>query len=66
MRDTACDVSLGWARGSVVSGLLSQFGFIIGLVNPFVNLLSFNSVTRYSEVGLCPEHVVKKIHKPYS
>ena len=44
----------------MVSGLLSRFGFIIGLVNPFVNLLSFNSVTRSSEVGLCPGHVVKK------
>ena len=52
----------------MVSGLfLSRFGFIIGFVNPFVNLLSFNSVTRSSEVGLCPGHVVKKkIHKPYS
>ena len=45
----------------MVSGLfLSRFGFIIGFVNPFVNLLSLNSVTRSSEVGLCPGHVVKK------
>ena len=32
----------------------------------FANLIPFNSVTRSSEVGLCPGHVVKKTHKPYS
>ena len=67
--DTACDVSLGWIRGWVRdSGLGCDcewlVGFCLGLGLWTHLLISFPLIVlplqTYSEVGLCPGHVVKK------